>query len=106
MDGKDRILMVDFLTGILYRIVLKTGAMEVVAQGFGGGDGVTRGHNGLLYISDWATGRVFSLSKNGEVKLIASDFKSAADIGMAPDGKHLLVPDMKAGELVYLPIGQ
>jgi len=106
MDGKDRILMVDFLTGVLYRITIKTGAMEKVAEGFGGGDGVVRDRSGLLYISDWASGRIFSLSKKGDVKLAGSDFKSAADIGLAPDGRHLLVPDMKAGELVWLPIGR
>jgi hypothetical protein len=29
---------------------------------------------------------------------------AAADIASGQDGKFLLVPDMKAGELVYLPI--
>lgn len=105
MDGNDRLLDLDFLTGELYRINLKTGAMEKLAEGFGGGDGVVRASNGMLYLSDWATGRVFSLAKDGTVSLVsANEFKSAADIALAPDGKHLLVPDMKAGEMAYLPI--
>jgi sugar lactone lactonase YvrE len=37
-------------------------------------------------------------------KLVKEGFAAAADIAIAPDGKTLLVPDMKAGELVYLPI--
>jgi len=104
MDGRDSILEVDFLTGVLYRVVLKTGAMAVVAEGFGGGDGMVRAANGLLYVSDWITGRIFSVSKKGEIKLVSISFKSAADIGLAPGGNQLLVPDMKAGELVFLPI--
>ena len=104
MDGNDSVMEVDFLSGRLYRIVLNNGVMNVLAEGFGGGDGLVRGRNGLLYLSDWANGRIFSLSKGGEVKLISADFKAPADMTLAPGGKHLLVPDMKAGELVWLPI--
>ena len=39
---------------------------------------------------------------NGE--LIKEGFAAAADIAPSLDGKFLLVPDMKAGELVYLPV--
>jgi len=106
MDGKDKILMLDFLTGTLYRITIKTGVMEKVAEGFGGADGIVRTTDGTLYISDWATGRVFSLAKDGAIKLVSADFQSAADIGLASGGKALLVPDMKAGELVFLPVGK
>lgn len=104
MDGRGSILEVDFLTGVLYRVVLKTGAMAVVAEGFGGGDGVVRAGNGMLYVSDWITGRIYSVSGKGEIKLISTSFQSAADIGLAPSGNQLLVPNMKAGELVWLPI--
>jgi len=104
MDGPDALLEVDFVSGILYRIKIRTGAIEKLAEGFGGGDGVVRGSRGVIYVSDWQNGRVFSLSRAGEVKLIKEGFKSAADIGLTRDGKFLLVPDMKAGELVWLPL--
>lgn len=104
MDGREKLLEVDFVSGILYRIKIRTGEMEKVAEGFGGGDGLVRGPKGVLYVSDWQNGRVFSVSKQGEVKLLQDGFKAAADIGLTRDGKHLLVPDMKAGELVWLPI--
>jgi gluconolactonase len=103
MDGNADLLEVDFVSGILYRINIRTGGMQKVAEGFGGGDGVTRGSKGVVYVSDWKNGRVFSVSRQGEVKLLKEGFKSAADIGITRDSKYLLVPDMKAGELVWLP---
>ncbi len=100
-DGND-LLMVDFVSGILYRITLKTGRMTQVAEGFGGGDGIARDRNGTLWISDWKTGRLFTLKKDGELKFVKDGFKAAADITMAADGKTVLVPDMKAGEIVWV----
>lgn len=104
MDGQGSLLEVDFVSGILYRIKIRTGEMEKVAEGFGGGDGLLRGSKGVLYVSDWQNGRVFSVSRTGEVKLLKDGFKSAADIGLSRDGKFIMVPDMKAGELVWLPV--
>jgi hypothetical protein len=31
-------------------------------------------------------------------------FRSAADISLTPDGKTLLVPDMKGGTLTWFPV--
>ena len=104
-DGKEHLLMVDFFSGILYRVKLKTGKLEQVAEGFGGGDGLMRDRNNVLWISDWKNGRVFSL-KSGVVKLVKDGYQSAADIGLSGDGKFILVPDMKAGSLSWLPVRQ
>lgn len=103
MDGTSHLLEVDFVSGILYRINLRSGAMQKVAEGFGGGDGIVRGSKGVLYVSDWQNGKVFSVSKRGEVSLLKSGYTAAADIGLSKDGKFILVPDMKAGELHWLP---
>lgn len=104
MDKGGKMLEVDFSSGILYRLNIASGEMTQIAEGFGGGDGIVRTKNGLLYVSDWNTGKVFSVSKDGKVELIKEGLKSAADIALSADGKHLLVPDMKAGELVILPL--
>jgi len=40
------------------------------------------------------------------VTLLRDGFVAAADIGLSADGKYLLVPDMKAGELHWLSIPQ
>jgi gluconolactonase len=104
MDGRGALLEVDFVSGILYRIKLRTGEMEKIAEGFGGGDGIVRGPGGVLYVSDWKNGKVYAVSKKGEVSLLKDGFQAAADIGLSHDGKYVLVPDMKAGELVWLPV--
>ena len=104
MDGSANLLEVDFSSGILYRVNLKSAAMTKVAEGFGGGDGLMRAPSGTLYLSDWKNGRVFSVDKKGSVKQIKDGFKASADIGLSPDRKSILVPDMKAGELVWLPL--
>ena len=97
------LLEVDFVSGILYSYDMKTGTLTQLAEGFGGGDGLVQGAKDTLYVSDWANGKVFSVKK-GAVTLVKDGFKASADIALSKDGKYLLVPDMKAGELVYLPI--
>jgi gluconolactonase len=104
MGGKGTLLEVDFASGILYRIKVKSGEMEKIAEGFGGGDGIVRAASGTLYVSDWKNGLVFSIGKQGGVSEFGDGFVAAADIGLSHDGQYILVPDMKAGELVWLPL--
>lgn len=104
MDGNARLYTVDFASGVLYRIELRSGKLQQIAEGFGGGDGIVRGAAGVLYVSDWKNGKVFSVDKQGQVKLLQDGFQAAADIGLSADRKFLLVPDMAAGELVWLPV--
>ena len=100
------IYMVDFVSGVLYRIDMKKDEMVEVAKGFGGGDGIVKVGKDQLYVSDWKNGKVLrvQLSEKGAAKvaLVQEGFVAAADIALSHDGKYLLVPDMKAGELVYL----
>ncbi|ROH88440.1 gluconolaconase [Pseudomethylobacillus aquaticus] len=97
-------LQVDFATGVLYRLDINTGDMVDIAEGFGGGDGLVHTATGDMYVSDWKNGKVFKVDTAGEVHLIKDGFQASADIALSADGKHLLVPDMKAGELIWLPI--
>jgi sugar lactone lactonase YvrE len=102
------IMVVDFVSGVLYRLDMKKNELIEVANGFGGGDGIVKGKKDQFYVSDWKNGKVFSvkLEKGAVVnaELIKEGFAAAADIAPSLDGKFLLVPDMKAGELVYLPL--
>ncbi len=102
------IMVVDFVSGVLYRLDMKKNALIEVAKGFGGGDGIVKGKKDQFYVSDWKNGKVFSVKlEKGAVanaELVKEGFAAAADIAPSLDGKFLLVPDMKAGELVYLPI--
>jgi len=105
MDGVGTLLVADFGTGDLYRTHLSSGKTQHLNQGFGGADGLVRDTRGFLYVSDWKNGKVWQLSTpEATPQLIADNFKAAADIALSVDGQSVMVPDMKAGELVYLPV--
>lgn len=105
-EDSGRLLVVDFSTGDLLRLQVDSGKTEKLASGFGGGDGIARDASGMLYVSDWKGGKVRKLNpKEASTKPedYAQSFASAADIELTSDGKFILVPDMKAGTLVWLP---
>jgi glucose/arabinose dehydrogenase len=105
MDGNDTLLVADFGTGDLYRANISTGRTEALNKGFGGADGLVRDSKGYLYVSDWQNGKVWQLVEpKATPLLISDDFVSAADISLSADGQSIMVPDMKGGKLVYLPI--
>ena len=103
-DSGDVIMIVDFISGILYSYNMKTKAFIDLAEGFGGGDGLIHHSNGSMFISDWKNGKVFSINLAGDVKEIKSGYQAAADIAMTRDEKYIMVPDMKAGELDFIPV--
>ncbi|MCB5185133.1 SMP-30/gluconolactonase/LRE family protein [Methylobacillus gramineus] len=111
MDGPNKLLVADFGNGKLFQVVFNEPSAKAKAtvtllnSGFGGADGLVRDTDGLLYVSDWAGGNVWQLSEpKATPQLISKGHQSAADITLSSDGKTLLIPDMKGGELVYLPI--
>jgi hypothetical protein len=57
-----------------------------------------------MFVSDWKNGKVFSVSTKGEVAMLKDGFKSAADIAITKDETYIMVPDMKAGELDFIPL--
>jgi sugar lactone lactonase YvrE len=103
-DTGNVLLYVDFTSGILYSYNQHTRALNDIAEGFGGGDGVVHHSNGTMYVSDWKSGKVFSVSTKGEVTLLKEGYQSAADIAITKDEAYLMVPDMKAGELDFIPL--
>ena len=105
MDGIGQLLVADFADGDLYRLHIKSGKLTGLNEGLGGADGLVRSGAGTLFVSDWKNGRLWQLADpRATPQLIRDDYKAAADINLAADGRHLLVPDMKAGELHYVPI--
>ncbi len=105
-DSPGKLLVVDFFSGELLRLDVGKGAVTKVAEGFGGGDGLARDTAGMLYVSDWKNGKVWKLDlKKSAAKPepYAQAFKASADITLSRDGKFILVPDMKAGALLWLP---
>lgn len=102
-DSGDVLLFVDFSSGLLYSYNMKTAALTDLAEGLGGADGLVHHPNNLMYVSDWKNGKVYSVLHD-EVKLVKDGFQASADIALTTDGKYILVPDMKAGELHWIPV--
>ncbi|OIQ97400.1 SMP-30/gluconolaconase/LRE-like region [mine drainage metagenome] len=103
-DSGDVIMVVDFASGVLYSYNMKTKVLTDLAEGFGGADGLVHHSNGKMFVSDWKNGKVFSINMAGDVTEIKSGYQSAADIALTKDEKYLMVPDMKAGELDFIPL--
>ncbi len=104
LDGEYFLLLADFGTGVLYRVNIADGSHVKLADGFGGGDGLTWDYHGRLFVSDWKNGKVFGIAKPGAKPiLLAEGFQAAADTCLSVDGKSILVPDMKAGTLTAIP---
>jgi sugar lactone lactonase YvrE len=105
-EGSGSLLVLDFATGELLRVQPGKGTVQKLADGFGGGDGLVRDAAGTLYLSDWKNGRVWKLNpkqKGAKPEAYEQKFEASADITLSGDGKFILVPDMKAGTLVWLP---
>jgi gluconolactonase len=106
MDGPGKLLEVDYTTGILFRIDLKSKTMEKVAAGFGASDGLVRDSRGRLIITNYAGHKVYVLTapdaKPQEIEV--TGVESSADLAISPDGKSLIIPDMGGGKLAILPM--
>lgn len=102
-EGRNQMLSVDFASGTLYRVNLANGATTKIAEGFGGGDGIIKTKSGKVFISDWKNGVINQLS-GGKARLFKSGLTSSADMALSADGEYLLVPLMKLGELVFIPL--
>jgi hypothetical protein len=108
MDGASNLLVVDYTTGILFRVDLtgRTKTMVRVAAGFGAADGLVRDTKGRIIISNYAAHKIYVLTtpeaKPQEIEV--SGIESAADLAISPDGKSLLIPDMGGGRLAILPL--
>lgn len=108
MDGPNALIVVDFASGDLYRISLdRKKKSRKLATGFGGGDGLALDRKRQLYISDWKNGHVWRMSLTGSTPVpikYEQSFEAAADLTLDASGRFLIVPDMKAGTLTWLPV--
>lgn len=99
---KNDLFEVDFASGILYKINLKTKSILKVAEGFGGGDGLIKSGDSF-FVSDWKNGRIFKLQRN-KVTLFKEGFTATADIALSYNKRSIIVPDMKNGSVSLVPI--
>jgi sugar lactone lactonase YvrE len=112
MEGSNKLLVVDYTTGNLFRVDLQATpkTLEKIAGGFGASDGLVRDARGRLIVTDYAGHRVFVLAKPGAKpaakpqEIQVSGIESAADLTISQDGKSLLIPDMGGGKVAILPL--
>jgi hypothetical protein len=99
----DSLLIAEFFRGNLLQI--QNGKLAVLNTGFRGADGIERARTGAIFVSSWTQGKVWRLDESGQnPKVLIEGLQSAADFYLDESARLLLVPDMKAGTIVYVPI--
>jgi len=96
------LLVAEFFTGAI--LERRDGRWQVLATGHRGADGIARGQDGTIYVSEVLTGRVWALPPHGEKQLLSAKLTSAADFLLDEKNRRLVVPDTKAGALVFVPL--
>ncbi len=88
----------DFSTevpGRLFTLDLKTKEKSLItAEPFGNLDGLEAVREGRYLVSDWFAGKVYFVGKDGRSRLLLELPKGAADIGIVPSKRLLIVPQM------------
>ena len=99
---QETLLMGDFFTGNIVSYADKK--FRVVAKGMRGADAVEV-MGSKIYVSSWPLGKVWSYDrKTKKTTVLADDLTTAADFYLDRKGKQLVIPDMLAGKIVFLPI--
>lgn len=103
-DGDGSLLILDLKTGKLLRF--EDGAVSVVAQGFGGGDGLERAPDGTLYLTDNPGGHVYhvTLDATGTHAQKIADLSTPADLGLDSDRGLLLIPQLGENTVTVLKL--
>lgn len=65
---------------------------KVTNSGIGNLDGIQKGENGNLFVSDWATGKIYSVLENKDNVIILTSAKSSGDILYLNTDKQIIVP--------------
>jgi len=100
-DGRIRIA--EFFTGDV--LEYNKGKWKTLAKGHRSGDGIVHDSKGRFYISEVMTGRVTRYEADGSApKELGQGLKAAADHFLDEKAGVLIVPDSKAGELVFLAL--
>ena len=84
--------------GKILKVNLKTKSISEVTKPTGNLDGLIN-FNGGFIASDWISGKLLSISKEGETKDLLDLNAGSADISYARKQKLLLVPQMMDGKL-------
>ncbi len=100
---KGTLLVGEFFQGNLLEI--KNGQTRILNTGFRGADAIERDKKGNLYVSSWTQGKVWKCDPDGKNPIVLIEgLQSAADFYLDEKAGYLIVPDMKAGTLTWVPL--
>lgn len=94
------LLVAEFFAGDVY--AYQGDEAVRLASGLRGADGIARDQAGRLYISSWTQGKVWRIHSNGgDATVVVEGLQSAADFYLDEAARMLVVPDMKAGTVLF-----
>jgi hypothetical protein len=98
----DRLFCADFFTGNI--VLFENGTHRIVGQGPRGLDGLIVTKD-AFFASSWTEGVVWKIDrKSKETTVLMDGLKTAADLYFDRKNDQLLIPDMVAGTLTFLPL--
>jgi len=101
-SSAEQVFAADFFTGNIVHI--ENGQLQVQASGLRGLDGLTVTPT-AFYGSSWTQGVVWKIDRKSlEKQVLLEGLKTAADFYFDEAQKQLIVPDMVAGTLTFLPL--
>lgn len=101
-SGSEQVFAADFFTGNI--VHFENSQLQVHASGLRGLDGLTITPN-AFYGSSWTQGVVWKIDrKSQEKQVLLEGLKTAADFFFDEAHKQLIVPDMVAGTLTFVPL--
>ena len=99
---KELLVMGDFFTG---NIVTYDGeSYSIIAKGMRGADAVAIDGD-MIYVSSWPLGKVWKFDRKSKKLTVLSDqFTTVADFFYDRANRQLVIPDMLAGTVTFLPL--
>ncbi|HVU26114.1 MAG TPA: hypothetical protein VHE13_18425 [Opitutus sp.] len=97
------ILLDEFFRGTL--LAWKAGKFRVVSDDHRSADGIVHDRaEANFYLTEVRTGRVWWIEAATGAKHLLAKLESAADLHLDEANRQLIVPDSKAGKLVFIPL--
>ncbi len=99
-DGTLRIA--EFFLGTI--LEWRSGTWRQIGDDYRSIDGLAHDGANRLFATEVFTGRVWEVSASDGKRTLLATLQSAADLIFDEKEKHLIVPDSKAGEIVFIPV--
>lgn len=116
-DGKEHLLVVKWGNGVDPKTFATTSPGDMATIPFsntadihvnkeiqGNLDGLTVDSKGVLWISDWMNGNIFTMTKQGKVKKMFNMGQGTADISVAKELDLLMIPQMNQSKLIFIQL--